>query len=197
MKMVEGIKAKITKDKVSLIYNKKVFLVLGREAFASLLNVDMDFPDENDQEIDKFIATYNHAKEKFYKRKFSKTFKKTDKEYRCFAEALDILKRHDVEYNTYIQSQVDGLEFAKVFPKPCQLNTTKAEERLLDYLRKVDVEGTAEQNELELSAYKVNVEKIKAGNATLNEAKQAARYEINKLGGIKEYTKAYLSFIKK
>jgi hypothetical protein len=197
MKMVEGIKAKITKDKVSLIYNKKVFLVLGREAFASLLNVDVDFPDENDQEIDKFIATYNHAKEKFYKRKVSKTFKKTDKEYRCFAEALDILKRHDVEYNTYIQSQVDGLEFAKVFPKPCQLNTTKAEERLLDYLRKVDVEGTAEQNELELSAYKVNVEKIKAGNATLNEAKQAARYEINKLGGIKEYTKAYLSFIKK
>jgi len=197
MKMVDGIKAKITKDKVSLIYNKKVFLVLGREAFASLLNVDVEFPDENDQEIERFIATYELAKEKFYKRKSTKTFKKSDKEYRCFAEALDILKRHEVEYNTYIQSQIEGLEFAKVFPKPCQLNTTKAEERLLDYLRKIDVEGTKEQNEVELSVYKANVIKIKAGTATLSEAKQAARYEMNKLGGLKDNTKAYLSFIKK
>lgn len=190
------IKAKISKNKVSLLYQGKAFLIMNREAFASLVSVSENIATEEDTEINGLIATYDRYKSKFYKRNVTKSITKSNKDYKYFREALAIIKRHGVESRTYIEAQMKGLEFANTFPKPSQLSTTGAEERLLDYLRTVDVEGTQEQQEQDADTYKAYFKKIKDGTATIKEAKYAARYEKKTQGDIKSSTRAFLSFLK-
>lgn len=197
MQIIEGITAKVTKENVSLILKGKAFLTISREAFASLVSVSENVTTDEDREINAFINTYDRYKEKFYKRKVTKSITKSDKEYKYFREALAIIKRHEVECRKYIEAQMKGLEFAKTFPKPSQLATTGAEERLLTYLKTVDVEGTQEEQDQDAEKYKIYFKKVKDGSATISEAKYAARYEKKKLGDIKASTRAYLHFLRK
>jgi hypothetical protein len=191
MKVIEGIKAKITKDRVSFSRNGKTILVINRELLHSITS-EADSDGGRDYEMEKFLEVYNNCKSQFYKRRVTTTIKKNHKDYRCMKEALDIIKRHGVQFKEYIDAQIAGLSFAGHFPKPSQLNTPNAEERLLDYLKSVDEHGTQEEIENDAKRYSVVVKKIKEHAATIGDAKFAARYEKKKHGDIKSITKAYL-----
>lgn len=96
--------------------------------------------DSEDIKIKTLIKVYFASKRAFFgNRKIQVAdYAKSTKEYKQFAKALEIVSNAGVNYETFMKSQVRGLDFvnngAGAFPKPSQLCTPEAETRLLTFL---------------------------------------------------------------
>lgn len=183
-------KLKITKKKVDLIFEGKVILSLDR----CILQEESKINDVSSQvnfEAEQLIKVYIDRARKFYKRPVTFITPKS-KNYKHFINALEIIKRHDVSYKDYIESQIDGLNFTKKFPTPNQLTTEGAEVRLLDYLQKVEVGGTDESREELRKKYNDLCKKRDSFTASIKEAKELAKVEKVLFNEIKSKTRAYL-----
>ncbi len=83
----------------------------------------------------KLLAAYNSMRKEYYKNPRLKNFVVKSKEYKYFVQASEFLSTHNVTPESFLNAQVEGLSFvnngAGTFPKPNQLATLEAEERLM------------------------------------------------------------------
>lgn len=81
---------------------------------------------------------YTRLKKTKHRNKNIANITKSSKEFKHFVKAVDIIKRHKVTNQEFLEAQIRGLQFLNdgrgQFPKPNHLSTHTAEDRLLDYL---------------------------------------------------------------
>jgi hypothetical protein len=193
MKLIDS-KLKITKDKMVLLIGGKTFLSIDRNMWKEFDDVD-DIKEEQIFKAERLVAIYNTRLVEHYKRPAPR-IEPNSKNFHHFVKALEIIERHEVSYKVFIDSQIEGLSFAKVFPKPNQLVSENSETRLLDYLKKVDVGGTDESRADLKKELKLLTKKIKEYDATMKEAKRLAKIEKILFNSITPNTKAYLMSFK-
>lgn len=109
------------------------------------------------------------------------------KEFKSFVVAIKIINRHNTNYKIFLKAQLEGLKFVNngkgTFPKPAQLSTVAAEERLIDYLHEHSMQNDVENfDRLELNYTDKNTglmenprfasrhKKLKDGTASLQDA---------------------------
>ena len=160
-------------------------------ALANLLNdekkedIDIDYANNNYVQAGKLVKIYGDAKKAFYNNKKLKVdYTSSSPEFKFFCQAVDIIHNNNVSYDVFIDAQVSGLAFVSsgkgVFPKPNQLCTAQAEDRLLNHIRdnnpntikaeiisREDYSVPLNENEKFLNYSK----KIMEGTATLKEAR--------------------------
>ena len=132
----------------------------------------------------KLISLYETRKKEFYFNKdvqFKLTTK--DPDFKHFEKAVILLERHDSTYEQFLESQIHGLKFINngqgTYPKPSQLSSNTAEDRLLQFqldnkketigiaLSKKDIDTPLSENKM-FTEYS---RKIMEGIATLKEAR--------------------------
>ena len=87
----------------------------------------------------KLARKYIRKKRKFYGSQSFQDITPEHPDFQHFVEAAKLCVNHEVSFDDFIHSQIDGLKFINggkgLFPRPCNLSTERAETRLLDYLR--------------------------------------------------------------
>lgn len=189
---------KLKDDKFTLTYKGKTFIGFNARV---LLNIISDNASKTylsklvnltkgmklepiDDEILKKAAqlerAYTTRRKKHHRNKNLKSIDKKSKDFHHFVKALDLCKVHKVNYNTFLDAQIDGLSFindgAGVFPSLTQISNAGAEERLLSY-----TQSDREENDPE------NVKRLELNysdkNTALNEnPTYQARYQAMKKG---------------
>jgi hypothetical protein len=148
-------------------------------------DIDIDYENNNYVQAGKLVKIYGDAKKRFYSNKKLKVdYTSSSTEFKFFCQAVDIIHNNNVSYDVFIEAQVSGLAFVSkgkgVFPKPNQLCTAQAEDRLLNHIRdnnpdtiqaeiisREDYSVPLNENEKFLNYSK----KVMEGTATLKEAK--------------------------
>jgi len=86
----------------------------------------------------RLLSLYNKSRKKYFKNKNISDIKIDSKDFTYFLRASSIIKQHGTTNEVFLKSQLDGLSFINEgqgqFPKPNQLATSKAEDRLVDSL---------------------------------------------------------------
>lgn len=92
--------------------------------------------DEEDLRVQTLIRTYYAHKRAFYgnKKLIVTEIQRGSQPYKAFARALHIIDTNEVTFDQFMKAQIKGLAFAGAFPKPSQLCTEGAEERVLKTL---------------------------------------------------------------
>jgi len=155
----------------------------------------------------KLATVYGERKREFY---FNKNIEfkidMQDPNFKHLVQAINLIDRHAITYKIFLEAQIFGLKFINsgkgVFPKPSQLSTTGAEDRLLQYieenegsnssmeirLTKKDYDTPLSDNEI-FNAYS---DKIIKGIATLKEAKYVQKLLRVKKGKTAKKVEAYI-----
>lgn len=152
---------------------------------------------------------YRKSKAKFYKRSIDrvKEIKPNFSEFVHFEKAVDIVERNETKIKVFMKAQIEGLKFVGggtgTFPKVNQLSTDGAEQRVLEYLRKQNLE-TVELTEQEKTTdllqnrkYKMLHRKIKNGDANLMEALYVRECQIARRGETQKMVEEYIQQLKK
>ena len=90
----------------------------------------------NDQEFldaEKLARIYIVKKKQYYNRQTFKPVDTKSREFNYFIDAVKLTFSFESNFDTFLDAQMKGLEFAGVFPTPKQLTGDGAEKRLLDY----------------------------------------------------------------
>ena len=106
-------------------------------------DIRIDFDRNSRVKALKLVKVYADAKRAYYpERNIKYELKVTDKDFQFFEKAVEIIERHKTTNTVYIEAQIQGLSFIDngkgVFPKPSQLATNAAEDRILNYLEESD-----------------------------------------------------------
>ena len=71
---------------------------------------------------------------------------------------MKLINSFETDFNTFVDAQVIGLEFAKVFPTPKQLSGDGAEKRFLDYTSSI---GKATKTKISNQDYELGSERYR------------------------------------
>lgn len=198
MDFFENFKLVRKKDNFAVKYKNRTVVLLNKAVFKSILldNITQGFKKElglveaslikgspNESKALQLEKTYTIARRKYFKNKKIRNYTPKDKEFIFFVKAITIIQRHNSNNRAFIDAQVEGLSFAKTFPKPNQLATMAAEERLVKYTHEGKVRNDVEHIErIKLSYDDKNTplmenprfvaawKKLEADKATLQEA---------------------------
>ena len=157
----------------------------------------------------KLMVAYNRKRKDFYKRPRLKDFTSKSKEFKYFVQAAELLKIHRVLPDAFIEAQVKGLSFVNngegVFPKPQQLATTEAEERLLrethteskknnpEDVQRLDLKPSDRETELMQNPRFVSrYEKMKDKSATLQDAYFVQDCMLERKGRVTQFVSEYI-----
>lgn len=159
----------------------------------------------------KLAKQYISQKRKFYKRgknSFKPIERKSDQFKNHFVPAAQMIIEHGVKIKTFLNAQVDGLNFVNdgigTFPKPNQLSTDSAESRLMEYIRKQnfddvhvelsekDKNTVLQDNRLYCARYK----KFNEDKATLKEALYIRECQLCRLDEVEEKIEIYLKTLR-
>ena len=130
---------------------------------------------------------YTARRKKFYRNKNLKHITEKSSDFKHFVKAIEIINSHKVSYKQFLDAQIKGLAFVNdgkgVFPKPSQLSSAGAEERLLNSMQEYESENNEEvivRRKLTYSdketplmenpSFVAAFNKIRNGNATLKDA---------------------------
>jgi hypothetical protein len=212
----------------SLQYKGETLALIDKGKLASVIvnNLKVDLLDQVQQEAVRKLRNspletkamqlekvYTKHKRLFHKNKKIRNYKPTDKEFKYFVKALEIVKRFECNNEDFIQSQIKGMAFINnykgQFPKPNQLVTINAENRLLDYLQEkngTSAKGEVERIELRDSDRKTELmenptfvsrwDKLEAGTATLREAYYLHDCMLARNGRVTNKVKKYIKKLK-
>jgi hypothetical protein len=172
-----------------LAVNKKgllfaVEMLLGNKN-KEIKDLDINYAENTYVKAGKLMKIYAEAKQHFYHNKKIKVeYSSNSNEFKYLERAIELIERHGIGYAAFVEAQVQGLAYVAkgkgVFPKPNQLCTEQAEDRLLNYLRDNDPKKmqseilTKDDYNIPLNENEkfVNYSKrIMEGTATLREAK--------------------------
>lgn len=181
-------------------YNDELLAVVRKSVLSKFLEGDKPKAPKKEEGLAKrrkpsvrsirsLIQNYTKAKENFYGKRLPQTITENSKEYKYFKEADKLAYELEVNSKQYIKAQVAGLGFVNngrgQFPKPSQLVGQNAIDRVLDYIRQVEVS----EDEIELSnidtwkpleentKYQAVLKKINNQKATLSEAYYAKKVQ--------------------
>lgn len=216
---------KLVKKKTvfAITYKNKSFININREVLAELVlskstvafKKELAMKDSTlfersplESKALQLEKTYTSAKKKFFRNNKVRNYTPKDPEFKHFIKAVAILKRHGSTNREFIDSQIEGLAFAKTFPKPSQLVTIGAEDRLVKYMhkdiRKNDVENIErieishnDRNTplMENPKFVAKWKKLDKGTATLQDAYYIEDCMIARKGG--KVTRKVLNYISK
>lgn len=150
---------------------------------------------------------YKDLKKKFYKAKVMKGIPPSHSDFQHFLKAVEIMERNEIKIKVFMKAQIEGLKFVGggtgTFPKVNQLSTDGAEQRVLEYLRKQNLE-TVELTEQEKTTdllqnrkYKMLHRKIKNGDANLMEALYVRECQLARRGETQKMVEEYIQQLKK
>ena len=135
-------------------------------------------------------------------------FVEEDKEFKHFVKAVEMIERHNVSFDDFLQAQIDGLDFANngqgAWPTPSQLSTRNAETRLLQFLEKGEQQKkgkwvvTKKDKETELTKnerYLYARSRVEQCVASLEETLFVRDLQQARRGKIEFYVKEYLDVL--
>lgn len=111
--------------------------------------------------VEQFMDTYFRMRSEYFGKKSAITsYKKGSPQYNHFVKALQIIDTHEVTFEYFIKSQIEGMKFlidlgkkTEAFPQPGHLSTPEAETRLIKYMSSVNTKSrplvTLTKSELE------------------------------------------------
>lgn len=150
--MIEDFKIKKGKEKFSITYHSKVLMTVNpvvvqniildfaSKKFLAVILENISKPIKDSQTIMaiQLAKAYITRKQKFYGSKKLSLIDKRSKDFKHMVKAVEFIERHETNYNTFLEAQIQGLGFvnngAGVFPKVSQLSSSSAEERLIAHL---------------------------------------------------------------
>jgi len=143
-------------DKISLYYKRHLFITVGIDV---LLNVMSDYAtkdyltkivnigrvakikpidDKTIRKARQLERAYTTRRRKYRGNRNIKNISHKSNEFKNFIKAIQYIEAHGVNYKVFLDAQIDGLSFLNdgsgIFPSTSQLSTSKAEDRLLDYI---------------------------------------------------------------
>lgn len=133
---------------LKITYDKRPFITINIETVHNIisdyatkkflnrvakLKVDEPANDQQYDDAEKLARIYIAEKKKFYNQTRIKSIDTKSRDFNYFIDAVKLMHNFNVDFNTFISSQIKGLEFANAFPTPKQLTGDNAEKRLLDY----------------------------------------------------------------
>jgi hypothetical protein len=182
-------------DSLMQIYPKAFTALFKDYATKKFINSIAELSSVEDADDDikalasKLEKLYTIEKRKFLKVKTIKRIATNTKEYKNIIKAARLIQTYDTSVSDFLNSQISGLSFVNdgqgVFPKPSQLCTANAEERLVQYISGRQEEEPAKPKDVKrlalsyfdkTSELKANPKfmelynKLRAGTATLQEA---------------------------
>ncbi len=193
-------KAKLTTDmkggEITVKYCGLTLLTIDKSVLAKLTSKECELPSSVAAEharVLRFARAYVNAKKDFFGKPVgTRKYTSSHKDFKYFVLAVKIMDEHNVKGPQYIQSQVDGLSFINdgrgIFPKPNQMASDGAEDRLIEFL---DRRGEIDHGELGLTngdtalritdadkktglkdnaQYMKLLAKLRSGNTTMEEA---------------------------
>lgn len=143
---------KLKKDgngNLKVTYNTRPFITVNIECVHEIISdyatkkflnrigkLKVEIEPENNQELldsEKLARIYIVKKKQYYNRQNFKPVDTKSREFNYFIDAVKLMFSFESDFNTFIDAQINGLEFAGTFPTPRQLTGDGAEKRLLDY----------------------------------------------------------------
>ena len=142
---------KLKKDgnsNLKVTYNTKPFITVNIECIHNIISdyttkkflsrigkLKVEEPANGQEFLDaeKLARIYIVKKKQYYNRQNFKAIDTKSREFNYFIDAVKLMFNFESDFNTFMEAQIKGLEFAGVFPTPKQLTSDSAEKRLLDY----------------------------------------------------------------
>ena len=94
------------------------------------------------------VSAYTTRKKRYYRNTKITKIKNSDKEFLHFIKASKLIKKHQVSPKLFLDAQIKGMAFlnegAGIFPKPSQLATSGAEDRLIQHMANEGLTDTGE-----------------------------------------------------
>lgn len=191
---------KLKKDgngNLKVTYNTKPFITVNIECVHNIIDdyatkkflnrikkLKIEEEPENDQQFldaEKLARIYTAKKKKYYNRPNIKSINPKSRDFSYFIDAVKIMFEYESDFNTFIDAQIKGLEFAGAFPTPKQLANEGAEKRLLDYTSSI---GKASKTKISHVDYELGSERYR----TLNkEYKANYEMEVHEIEFLIEY----------
>ena len=157
----------------------------------------------------KLMTEYNARRKKYHGNRRIKEFTSKSREFKYFVQAAEIMKNHRIHAGPFLDAQIKGLSFvndgAGTFPKPNQLATVNAEERVLAALQtevkrndpteveRLDLRHSDRETELMQNPRFVSrYNKLKDGTATLQDAYFVHDCMLERKGNVTQFVTEYI-----
>ena len=215
-------KFKDTRESIDLYYGRTSLVSFHKVNLEKFVKEILS-PKAKAEDIKKtyrLIADYNKIKRRYYKNKTNITnYTTKNTNFKYFKKAVETIEKFDISNSKFLMSQIEGLKFLHngkgAFPKPSHLAGDGAEDRLLEYLESNDLIYTADLEHTGLDTGKINfsdrdrktplskntlyvklLKKLRANEATLDEAIYLKRCRLARKGDIGSEIKDYILKLK-